>query len=43
MKHKMIKVDAETHEKAKHEATEKGMTLQGYIKYLVTKDIKGMK
>ncbi len=43
MKHKMIKVDAETHEKAKRIATEKGMTLQGYIRYLVTKDVKETK
>jgi len=34
----MIKVFAATHEKAKRKADERGMTLQGYIRYLVNKD-----
>ncbi len=38
MKQKMIKVEQETHEMAKRKANERGMTLQGYIKHLVTKD-----
>ena len=40
MSHKMIKVYSETHEKAKKKADEMGMTLQGYIRYLVDKDTK---
>ncbi len=40
MKHKMIRVFAATHEKAKRKADERGMTLQGYIRYLVNKDTK---
>ncbi len=38
-KAKMIKVYPETHVKAKEEAEKKGMTLQGYIRYLVNKDV----
>lgn len=37
---KMIKVDDEVHEKAKKKAEDNGMTLKGYIKYLVGKDSK---
>jgi len=35
---KMIQVDAEVHKEAKKNAKEKGMTLKGYIKYLIKKD-----
>jgi hypothetical protein len=34
----MIKVETQTHKDAKKQAKDKGMTLQGYIKYLVNKD-----
>ncbi len=37
-KYKLIKVDAETHVKAKVKATKDGMTLEGYIKKIVNKD-----
>ncbi len=43
MSHKMIKVEEETHKRAKAEADKKGMTLQGYIRYLVNKDTKETK
>ncbi len=36
----MIKVEAETHELAKKIANKKGMTLQGYIRHLVEKDVQ---
>ena len=38
MKH--IKVEDNTHEKAKSQAKSQGMTLMGYIKKLVNDDIK---
>ncbi len=31
----MIQVDEETHQKAKEQAVKKGMTLRGYIKWLI--------
>ena len=40
MKHKMIKVDAVTHAKAKAKAIKEGMTLEGYIRKIVDKDTK---
>ncbi len=36
-KTKMILVDTETHEEAKRQAEEMGMTLKGYIKRLIKK------
>jgi len=35
---KIIKVEDKTHEQAKKQAKEKGMTLMGYIKILVKLD-----
>lgn len=43
MQQKMIKVKPETHALAKKQAEERGMTLQGYIMYLVNKDTKETK
>lgn len=40
MDHKMIRVERRTHTKAKEAAERRGMTLQGYIRYLVDKDTK---
>lgn len=37
-KQNLVFVDNETHIKAKEKAKTKGMTLKGYIKYLVNKD-----
>ena len=40
---KMIKVDEDVHQSCKEKAKTRGMTLKGYIKFLVEKDkiIKG--
>lgn len=35
---KMIKVKEDTHKKVKEKAKEKGMTMQGYIDYLLSID-----
>ncbi len=43
MSHKMIKVEKDTHDKAKKQAYERGMTLQGYIKFLINKQEKETK
>ena len=36
---KIIQADEETHAKAKDKAHKRGMTIKGYIKYLVEKDV----
>ena len=35
-----IRVGSELHSQAKQQAEERGMTLKGYIKYLINKDAK---
>lgn len=38
MKMKIVQIDDDVHKKVKDKAHKRGMTIKGYIKYLVEKD-----